>query len=185
MSKADSKSSQTPGLYEAAEHKHYGAPADLVDDMGADGITFVTLATTEEQEDPEPIATTGYKSWSDVWKLAARIDGGFTVTDFPQKGKILDDVPRFEIVAVAVDPRFQLHGLASQLLVKATEEIVEVVKVGGASMVRLKVRTIKEINEGYWTKTGFTTLREMRFDVGTAGSSTGFSSLEMFRDHSV
>ena len=107
------------------------------------------------------------------------------MTDFPQKGKILDDMPRFEIVAVAVDPRFQLHGLASQLLVKATEEIVEVVKVGGGSMVRLKIRTIKEINEGYWTKTGFTTLREMRFDVGTAGSLTGFSSLEMFRDHSV
>ena len=174
-----------PGLYEAAERKRYGGPADLVDDMGPDGITFVTLATTEEQEDPEPIATTGYKPWSDVWKLAARIDGGFTVTDFPEKDKILDDVPRFEIVAVAVDPRFQLHGLASQLLVKSTEEIFEVVKVGGGSMVRLKIRTIKEINEGYWTKTGFMTLREMRFDVGTAGSLTGFSSLEMFRDHSV
>lgn len=52
-------------------------------------------------------------------------------------------------------------------------------------MVRLKIRTIKEINERYWTKKGFTTLREIRFDVGTAGSLTGLSCLEMFRDHSV
>lgn len=97
---------KNPGLYEAAERKRYGAPADLVDDMGPDGITFVTLATTEEQDDPEPIATTGYKPWSDTWKLAAKVDGNFTVTDFPEKDKILNDVPRFEIVAVAVDSRF-------------------------------------------------------------------------------
>ncbi|KAL2058380.1 hypothetical protein ABVK25_001108 [Lepraria finkii] len=97
---------KNPGLYEAAERKRYGAPADLVDDIGPCGITFVTLATTEEQDDPEPIATTGYKPWSDTWKLAAKIDGNFTVTDFPKKDKILNDVPRFEIVAVAVDSRF-------------------------------------------------------------------------------
>ena len=71
------------------------------------------------------------------------------------------------------------------MLLKATEEIVKVVKVGGGSMVRLKIRTMKEINERYWTKKGFTTLREIRFNVGTAGSLTGLSCLEMFRDHSV
>ena len=45
------------------------------------------------------------------------------------------------------------------------------------------ITTLKEINMRYWTRKGFTPLREVRFEGRTAGSASGFSSLEMYRDH--
>ena len=173
-----------PGLYDA-ELKRYNAPAELVNDMGRDGVLFITLATTSEQtdEDPRPIATTGYKTWSDAFDLGAKLNTSFTVTDYPEQHELPDDVPRFEIKAVTVDPGFRSQGLASQLLAKVTAEIFQGVRSKGGSRVRLMVSNLKEINEGYWTARGFTGLKEMRFAVGTAGSLTGLSNLDMYRDH--
>ncbi|KAL2044469.1 hypothetical protein N7G274_003174 [Stereocaulon virgatum] len=173
-----------PGLYNA-ELKRYDAPTELVEDMGRDGVLFITLATTSEQTDadPRPIATTGYKPWIDTFDLGDKLKASFTVTEYPEQHKTPDDVPRFEIKAVTVDPEFQSQGLASQLFANVTEEIFGGVRSRGGSRVRLMVCTFKEINEGYWTAKGFVKLTEMRFDVGTAGSLTGFSSMDMYRDH--
>ena len=175
-----------PGLYNA-ELKRYNAPSELVEDMGRDGILFITFATTTKQsdEDPRPIATTGYKPWSDTFDLGEKLKASFTVTDYPEQHKLPDDIPRFEIKAVTVDPEFRSQGLASHLLAKVTQEIFEGVRSKGGRRVRLMVSIFKEINEGYWTAKGFVKLTEMRFDVGTVGSLTGFSSLEMYRDHWV
>ena len=49
----------------------------------------------------------------------------------------------------AVDPWFQNYGLASQLLARAAESIVEDMRMSGVGMVRLVTRTISKIYEGY------------------------------------
>lgn len=87
---------------------------------------------------------------------------------------------KFEVVAVAVEEGWWKCGLAARLLQGIEEEVGRV--LGGR--FRLMVRTVKEINEGYWKGKGFVVARETMFGQGTFGVSS-FSGLEMSRDHGV
>lgn len=176
---------QHVGLYES-ELKRYELPENLVKEMGPEGVTFVTIASTEGQ-DPQPVATTGYKPWEGIENLQDRVTSDYQILENSQHEyhQTLDTMPAVGIVAVAVDPAWQNLGLAAKLQDRITEEITSRTKASGEKSFRFKVRTMKEINEQYWTGKGYTTLRETHFDPGTFGSVHGFSILEMFRDHEV
>ena len=47
--------------------------------------------------------------------------------------------------------------------------------------VQLRLSTIREINEDFWLKRGFTVSGEKTHPIGTYGSKTGFTTVEMFR----
>ncbi len=141
------------GLYES-ETKRYEAPENFVTEMGPEGVTFITEVSSTGK-DPEPIATAGYKAWNELGGMQARITTGFQITETPLYKETQDSIPEFEVVAVAVDPAFQDYGLSAQLQQRIMEDVALMMKVSGEKDFRLRIRTLKEINEGYWTRKGY------------------------------
>lgn len=141
------------GLYES-ETKRYEAPEDFVREMGPEGVTFITEKSCTGK-DPEPIATAGYKAWKEVGAVQARITTGFQISETPLYQEIQDSMPAFEVVAVAVDTAYQNYGLSAQLQQRVTEDVALMMKTTGEKDFRLRIRTLKEINEPYWTRKGY------------------------------
>lgn len=50
---------------------------------------------------------------------------------------------------------------------------------------RLMLRTVKEINESFWSKQGFRTVESRFVGAGHSGSVEGFHMLEMSRQHGL
>ncbi|KAL8954082.1 MAG: hypothetical protein Q9183_007297 [Haloplaca sp. 2 TL-2023] len=97
-----------------------------------------------------------------------------------------DEVPRWEIMTVCVNPEMQKQGLAEDIIHRVLEEVGTLVANSGQGPhFKLVVRTLKEINEQYWTRKGFKTVGEKFFEPGLFGSPTGFHIIDMTRDHST
>lgn len=95
-----------------------------------------------------------------------------------------EELPTWELLAMAVEPELQGKGISTQVLKLALEEIKRRVaeKEGGVQRAtRILISTMKELNEGYYHKKGWETTEERRFPPGTAGSGTGFTVVEMVR----
>ena len=86
---------------------------------------------------------------------------------------------------MAVKGTSQRQGLAAKLFHKIEEEVIAKTKKEGGSSFKLLVRAGKENNERYWTTKGFVTRHEMVFKPGDAGSKTGFTVLEMYKDYHI
>ena len=82
--------------------------------MGPRGVTFASEVSSTGK-DPGPIATTGSKARNRVWKLQERITTEFQIVETPLYTEARDSMPRFEVVAVAVDPAYPNYGLSAQL----------------------------------------------------------------------
>ena len=107
---------------------------------------------------------------------------------------------------MAVDPTLQGRGLATQLMNLTVDEIkrrcgsnlrdpsadqthtapsdsggAESTKIEKRKEVVLLLSTMKELNEDYYAKRGWTTTATREFPKGTLGSSEGFRVVEMFK----
>jgi len=95
-----------------------------------------------------------------------------------------EELPAWELLAMAVEPELQGKGISTQLLELTLDEIKRRVAERGESVegpTRVLVSTMKELTEGYYQKKGWETTEERRFAPGTAGSGTGFAVVEMVR----
>ena len=125
-----------------------------------------------------------------------------------------DELPRWEILAMVVDPTLQGQGLATQLMNLRIDEIkrrcgsglrqvdsviphppplfsdlsVEAVRDANdvpvqekRKSVSLLLSTMKDLNEGYYARRGWTATATRCFPKGTMGSRDGFRVVEMFR----
>ena len=99
-------------------------------------------------------------------------------------------LPQWEILSMAIEPDLQKAGLATKLLNLTIEEIQRRVtqaqplnvSQNGSPTVELLLSTIKETNEEYYAKRGWTTTDEKRIEPGTVGrSGIAFSIVEMVR----
>ncbi|KAL8740442.1 MAG: hypothetical protein Q9190_006859 [Brigantiaea leucoxantha] len=97
-----------------------------------------------------------------------------------------EDVPRYEVMTVCVDPQSQKRGLVDPLLNAIVQEVrLQIGAQRKESKFKLVVRTMKEMNEAYWLKKGFRTVAQKVFEPGIFGSPTGFTMLDMTRDHQL
>ncbi len=94
-----------------------------------------------------------------------------------------------EIVTVVTSPNWQGHGLASRLVRQITEEVNARAREAEAEkrkpIFQLMLRTVKEVNETFWSKMGFRTIRSNFSEPGLSGSTEGFHLLEMVREHVI
>ena len=117
--------------------------------------------------------------------------------------EIPDDTPQWEVLAMAVDPTLQGRGLATQLMNLTVDEIKrrcgsnlrdpdtatsdatgsksEDVNIYQRKEVLLLLSTLKDLNETYYAKRGWTATATREFPKGTLGSRDGFRVVEMFK----
>ena len=116
-------------------------------------------------------------------------------------------LPKWEILAMVVEPSLQGRGIAGELMGMAVEEIRQRVRStpGNGSQgkveenrlrngeqsgdrhgdsggeILLMLSTLQELNEPYYAKRGWQTTSVRRFPVGTMGSRDGFGIVEMMK----
>lgn len=168
-----------PGLA-GADRTRYESVPDFLQDMGGEVVTFVTVA-----DDSSPIATGGYKPWTQAWKWSLAVLAAREGHIDQQTEEQDPEEQSYEIVAVAVDPTYQKKGLVAPILRRIVEEIAENTRNDGGKYMKLMVRTGKENNERYWLAKGFVTIKETRFEKGDFGSEIGFSILDMEKIYPV
>lgn len=113
-------------------------------------------------------------------------------TSSSQSGADATDTPKWEILAMAVDPSLQGHGLASQLMNLTIDEIKRRCRSSSHSTpsssltesasgkVILLISVMKEVYESYYLKRGWTTTATKEIQPGMMGSRDGFSIVEMY-----
>lgn len=99
--------------------------------------------------------------------------------------------PQWELLAMVVDPSLQGHGLATQLTNLTIDEIKSRCvsnphpppstpsEASPNDKLTLLLSTMKDLNENYYLKRGWTTTDTRSFPPGTMGSRDGFSVVEM------
>jgi len=114
-----------------------------------------------------------------------------------------DGTPQWECLSMVIDPTLQGRGLATQLMNLTVDEIK---RRGGSGLrdpsatrdmseakasdgtndekkkeLMLPLSTMKDLNEGYYAKRGWTATATKEFPKGTRGSRDGFRIVEMFK----
>jgi len=185
----------------------------LLDRLGPDAVLFLmTVRTPNGRANGDIIATASYKSYETSWPLRTICDDegkrawktaerrNMTEDDIPAVQEALALLARadsreeilgisMEIVTVVTSPGWQGYGLASRLVQQITEEVKararEVEVEMWKPIFKLMVRTVKEVNEPFWSKMGFRTIRSNFFEPGLSGRVEGFHLLEMVREHAI
>ena len=178
------------------------APAQITEELGSQG--FCILAFTPSNNDTENegklIATASAKPYippgatkEEKGSLLSEVNKMFKRAASTQIIKTEDEVeseglPAWEVLLMAVTPEMQGRGIASRLLALTMEEIQrrvtkESAKEGahGNGKVKILLSTMKELNEEYYKRKGWTTTSERRFEAGVGGSEAGFGIVEMVR----
>jgi len=98
---------------------------------------------------------------------------------FKRFGLVADGTEAWELSTMAVDPGLQRQGLAGYLMKLTEDEIKRSFKAthGGHDKMKLLIllTTIKEINEEFYAKRGFTLDYEVVYPIGHLGGETGFT----------
>ena len=188
----------------------------MVEEIGPNAIMFVMstekLIETSSDGEGTIIAIAGYKPWASNPLVQKRYDeerrrvlGAIEMSEEQVDLKPKQDLGHnrsentqvddddhaqslcLEVINVVVEPAWQKHGLASQLLQAITEEINEKPKAlpDDHQKIRLFVRTAKEINEDYWARKGFRTCGVRFFEPGMYGSEDGFHIVDMSRELAI
>lgn len=181
--------------------------------LGPDGVLFLmTMRIPNGRENGNIVATASYKPYETPWPLRTTRDdeGGrawkpvkrrnMTEADIPAVQEALQSLARadareeisgicLEIVTVVTSPEWQGYGLASRLVRQITEEVNARARESEAEkrkpIFKLMLRTVKEVNEPFWSKMGFRTIKSDFFEPGLSGSVEGFHLLEMVREHAI
>jgi len=195
----------TPGA-----ESYFQSEERLLNRLGPDIVLFlITVRNTNGRENGKIIATASYKPYEIPWTLRTICDGegksawmtaerrNMTETDIPAVQEALELLERadpreensgisMEIVTVVTAPDWQGHGLASRLVRQVTEEVNARAREAETEtrnpIFKLMLRTVKEVNEPFWSKLGFRTIRSVFIEPG---SVEGFHQLEMVREHAV
>jgi len=185
----------------------------LLHRLGPDVVLFLmTVRISNGRENRDIVATASYKPYETLWPLRTIYEdekkGAWKTTerrnmtegDIPtvqEALKLLAEAdPRkespdicMEIVTVVTSPEWQGYGLASQLVKQITEEVNARAREAEAEkrkpIFKLILRTVKEVNEPFWSKMGFRTIRSTSFEPGLFGNVGGFHLLEMVREYAV
>lgn len=185
----------------------------LLDRLGPDAVLFLmTVRTPNGRANGDIIATASYKPYEKSWPLRTICDDegkkawktaerrNMTEDDIPAVQEALALLARadsreeisgypMEIVTVVTSPEWQGYGLASRLVQQITEEVKararEVEVEMWKPIFKLMVRTVQEVNEPFWSKMGFRTIRSNFFEPGLSGRVEGFHLLEMVREHAI
>ena len=184
-----------------ADMKRLSHPGQLVDEIGPLYFTYIITSSTTADSTGAPriyAAASGRKLLpkgegvpNEMRQLERMTEGG-------------SDDKRWELKMLVVDPALHAQGLGSLLMGLVEAEVrkrfeertvAEAVVVGGrrdkeasgkekvwgvkGKRCLLLLDTLKEVNEAYYLKKGFTATEERSFPVGAFGSSTGFSIIYM------
>lgn len=179
-------------------------PQQLVEEVGGDGFTVVVFASDASAEgglEKRPVATASAKPWkedagdgavgSETVRLFKRKPRFTTSTTSPSDSR--NNIPKWEILIMAVDLAHSNRGIATTLIHTVVQEIkrrafpasppssVPSIGQDQDQKIILMLTTMKENNEVYYQKRGFITTRERTFAKGMVGSRDGFSVVEMER----
>ena len=186
-------------------------PDALAEALGPDAFTFVLTAPALSRLPATPVASAFVPdpSLEAPPRVLASVSGGvFTWKDRSTVDPISRNFlptsdPRihradgngyetaWEMKLMAVDPAVAGRGLASALLGSVEREIHRRWKVieapnGGnqqeGKKMRVFLRTIKEMNERFYLRRGYTTVLKNRCEPGLLGSVAGFSLIGMIKD---
>ena len=167
-------------------------PQQLVAEIGADGFCIIMF---EGEVGGRIIATASAKPYkptkagdtygSDINMLFKRApQEGSNNRDTMDAGIVGSDVEnqsRWELLAFATDVSLMGQGIAGKLTSLTTAEIRRRAAVEGKSKIVLMLSSMKELNEAYYLKRGYTTMNVKIFPPGTGGSRDGFSVAEMVK----
>lgn len=179
-------------------------PEQLAGELGPDGFCLVAFSSDPtDQKGQTPggriVATASAKPYhpdkstegagSEVNLMFKRpAPNGNSKTEARQLGKkSLEesdaDLPAWEILAMAVEPELQGKGVSNQILELTLDEIKRVVQDTEKENkgIRILISAMKEITGEYYAKKGWKMTEERRMPSGTAGSTTGFTIVDMVR----
>lgn len=192
-------------------HDRLQRPAQLIEELDPDGFCIVAYTIPDAGQDGEEgklVATASAKPYvppgkaeggsklsdNEVKEMFQRAEPAQVMSDTASSAGAEEEdeetLPTWEICAMVVDPELQGRGIASQLMSLAINTIRRQVRdelqtqVGdreGKGKVRLFLTTLKELNEEYYKRKGWTTTSERRFGPGVGGSEAGFGVVDMVR----
>ena len=185
----------------------------LLDRLGPDAVLFLmTVRIANGRENGDIVATASYKPYEIPWPMRTICDDegnkawktaerrNMTEADIPAVQEALKFLARadsreetsgisVEILTIVTSPESQGHGLESRLVRQITEEVTARAREAEAEkrrpIFKLMLRMVKEVNEPFWSKMGFRTIRSNLFEPGSSGSVEGFHLLEMVREHAI
>ena len=204
--------SKYPRLF-GPEERRFQSEEQILDELGFGGVLFLVLLAdpaepSTECGQGEIVATAGYKPYERKWLLHTRYSEerkrvlgtgerrNMNEADIPAIQEVLESLQQVElttnclcveVIAVVTSPKWRGHRLASQLLIRITEEMnaraIEAKTDDHRAEFKLMVRTTREINEAFWEKLGFRTVSERLLEAGLLRSTKGFHLVEMVREH--
>ena len=173
-----------------AEIKRLPSDTQILQELAPDSCTYLVYAKPASSATAPPVlyACASFQPYT-----------GEFPPEMPEAAKKFVDRPlplpegtiAWSIKLLVVELQVQKRGIGSSLyslleteVLKRASRIIEARAANGkppVKEVQLKLSTIKEINQGFWIKKGYTVVGEKKHPSGTYGSKTGFTTSDMVK----
>ena len=180
-------------LLPASVGRLQAGPQQLVSEIGPEGFCIIMfegriggkiIATASAKPyKPTKAGTTYGSDINMLFKRAPQEDESSNrdTMDADIVGSDVENQSRWELLAFATEVGLMGQGIAGRLAELTNEEIRRRAGREGKGKVVLMLTSMRELNEAYYIKRGWTTMNVKLFAPGTGGSRDGFSVAEMVK----